>query len=281
MTLRLDALATKGGGDLVTEFAELIPSDVIGGILGVEPADRPRLGRCATEFLVRDRGEIPAPARAIAALETVKEFFIALRKGRDESPQDDLITHVSQARVRKARLSDQDYGAMCATIAMAGYETTTHLITHALVELFRHADQRERLAEEPTGIPNAVKEVVRYRTPVPIIGRMATRDVHLHDTTIPRGAAVLLIAASAARDERHYSHPERFDIRRDDPDSPGFGQGRHTCFGAPLARLEARVVLEEVLRRFPRYELDESSMIPTGPGDTSGFRRVLLRLDTP
>jgi cytochrome P450 len=277
---RLDALADKGWGDLVTEFAELIPSDVIGGLLGVDEGDRPKLRRAAGDYLSRDPNDAIAPPRAVAGIEFLKQYFVSLRPGRDANPREDLITTISQARARGARLSDGDFGAMCAMIAVAGYETTTNLISHALVELHRHPDQRAWLAEHPQAIPNGLREVLRYRTPIPIVGRVATRDVQLHGQTIPRGAPVVLIVCSAARDERHYRDPNRFDVRREDSESIAFGQGRHTCFGAPLARLEGRVVLEEVLRRFPRYEVDESSLLPSGPGNTNGYQRALIRLDT-
>lgn len=276
---RLNALAAKGWGDFVTEFAELVPSDVIGGLLGVPEPDRRNMRRWASDFLSRDAGVAPAPPRAVAGIQSLKQYFISLRPERDAQPRDDLISAVSSATVRGARLSDHDYGAMCSMIAMAGYETTTHLISHALLELFRHSDQRNWLRDNPESIPNAIKEVVRYSSPVPFVGRTATRDVQMHDQTIPRGAPVIMILASASRDERQYSDPDRFDVRRADADSVAFGLGRHTCFGAPLARLEARVVLEEVLRRFSHYEIDESTLVSVGPSETSGYRTMRIRLD--
>lgn len=278
---RLNDLAEKGWGDFVTEFAELVPSDVIGGVLGVDEPDRRRLRRWAGDFLSRDPGEPIAPPRAVAAIEGLKQYFIGLRPQREAEPRDDLITVVSQAKVRGARLSDQDYGAMCAMIAVAGYETTTHLIAHCLLELFKHPEQRLWLSEHTEGIPNAVKEVVRFDSPVPFAGRIVTRDVQLHGVTIPRGSPTVLILASASRDERRFSDPDRFDVRREDADSVGFGLGRHTCFGAPLARLEARIVLEEVLRRYPTYEVDETGVVPLGPAEATGYQCMPIRLRAP
>jgi cytochrome P450 len=164
---------------------------------------------------------------------------------------------------------------MCAMLAIAGYETTTNLICHALLQLNRHPEQRAWLNENLDGIPNAIKETVRYCSPTTLVHRVVTRDVELHGCTIPRGAPVGLILAAASRDERHYPDPDRFDVRRVDAESLGFGQGRHACFGAPLARLEARIVLEEMLRRFPNYEIDTDSVKRSQPGPTIGFERML------
>jgi cytochrome P450 len=152
------------------------------------------------------------------------------------------------------------------------------LIGHLLLELFRHPEQRRWLAANEEGIPNAIKEAVRYCNPATMVFRLATRDIELHGTTIPRGAPVALLFAAASRDERRYPDPDRFDIRREDAESLGFGLGRHTCFGAPLARLETKLVLEEVLRRFPNYAIDESSLKRSAPAAAMGYTRMLARM---
>jgi cytochrome P450 len=275
---RLNALAEKGGGDYVSELAELVPSDVVGGMLGIDEEERPALRQWAVDFMSRDSGTSTVPARALVGMESLKSYFIARRREREVRPRDDLMTDVSQALVRGSRLSDSDYGAICAMIAVAGYDTTTNLMSHALLELFRHPDQRDWLVAHPGDIPNAVKETVRYAAPTLLVHRLVIRDVELHGQTIPRGSPVALILASAARDERHYREPERYDVRREDADSLAFGQGRHACFGAPLARLETRIVLEAVLQRFPQYEVEESSLQRSGPGASSGYRRMVVRL---
>lgn len=276
VTRRLDGLAAKPQGDLVTEFAELVPSDVIGGILGVPAAERPLLGRWATDYMSRDAGNMTA--RSLGSIVAFREYFSACRREREVLPRNDLLTSISQATVRGSRLSDADYGLICAMLAIAGYETTTNLICHVMLQLAQHAEQREWLRQHPDYIPNAVKEAVRYCSPTTLVHRVVTCDVNLHGTTIPRGAPVGLILAAASRDERHYPDPDRFDIRREDAESLGFGQGRHACFGAPLARLETRVVLEQVLRRFPHYEVDASSVKRSDPGPTIGFERMEVRL---
>lgn len=278
VTRRLDALAARGGGDWVTEFAELVPSELIGGMLGVPEAERSMLGDWARAFMSRDSGSPLPPPRAIVGYDTLKQYFIVARRECDARPRDDLMTSLSQARVRGARLSDLDYAAMCSMLAVAGYETTTNLLCHAFHQLYRHPEQRAWLASQPTEIPNAIKETLRFCTPTILVHRMTAHEVRMHDCTIPRGAPMVLLLASAGRDERRYVEPDRFDIRRVNTDHLAFGLGRHTCFGAPLARLETKIVLEETLRRFPSYTIDEASLEPSGPGASSGFRRMLTQL---
>lgn len=278
---RLNALADEGEGDFVTQFAELLPSDVIGGLLGLDEEARPAVRRWAAEFMSRDAGDPTPPPRSRIAMSSLREYFVARRRERDERPRDDLMTTLSLAAVRGRRLSDMDYASLCAMIAIAGYETTTNLIAHAFLELHRHPDQRAWLTEHPTGIPNAIKETLRFTSPTTLVHRLATRDVELHGKTIPKGSPVTLLLASAGRDERRYPEPDRFDVRREDSDNLSFGQGRHTCFGAPLARLETRLVLEELLRRFPAYQVVDGSVLRSAPGTASGYQRIVARLGPP
>jgi cytochrome P450 len=275
---RLDAVVAKGEGDLVTEFAEQIPSDVVGSILGVDAADQANLRHWSAEFLAREAGNPGLPARSVEGIKRLREYFIRARREREASPRDDLMTMVSQATVRGARFSDSDYAGLCSTVAVAGYETTANLIGYILLELYRHPEQRKWLTKNFAGIPNAIKEAVRYCNPAPVVFRLATRDVELHGTTIPRGAPVALLLAAASRDERRYADPDRFDIRREDAESLGFGLGRHTCFGAPLARLETKLVLEEVLSRYPNYEVNEGSIERSAPAAAMGYTRMLVRM---
>jgi cytochrome P450 len=145
-----------------------------------------------------------------------------------------------------------------SVVAGAGNETTTKLIGWAGKLLGDHPDQRRALVEEPARIPAAVEELLRYEPASRQVGRTTTRDVEIHGEVVPAGSAVLAIVGAANRDERRWEDPERFDVMREPIANIAFGHGIHFCLGAALARIEARIALEELLKRFPDWEVDES-----------------------
>ncbi len=164
-------------------------------------------------------------------------------------------------------------------IAGAGNETTGRLIGWLGRLLGDHPDQRHALLDDPALIPNAVEETLRYQPTGLHLARYVMRDVELHGTTIPAGSAVLLLVGSANRDGRRWTDPDAFDVRRDMSQHLTFGYGLHFCLGASLARLEGRVALDEVLLRFPDWEVDEANVSISSTSTVRGFDRlpVLLR----
>ena len=145
-------------------------------------------------------------------------------------------------------------------LSSAGTETVARLLGFAAVTLAKHPDQRQLLVDDPSLMPNAVEELLRFEAPSPIQSRWVARDVELHDTVIPRGSRLALLNGSGDRDERHFEDPDRFDVRRVVDRHLAFGYGTHFCVGAALARLEGTVALTETLRRFPTWEIDESRL---------------------
>jgi cytochrome P450 len=143
-----------------------------------------------------------------------------------------------------------------SVLSSAGNETTSRLIGWMGKVLAEHPDQRHELANDRGLIPNAIDELLRYEAPTPHVARFVMRDVEFHDTTVPEGSAVLCLSGSANRDERQFPEPDRYDIHRQVSTYLTFGKGIHHCLGASLARLEARVALDEVLTRFPDWEVD-------------------------
>ena len=141
-------------------------------------------------------------------------------------------------------------------VAGAGNETTNRLIGWSGKVLGEHPDQRRALAADPSLVPNAVEELLRYEAPGPIIGRYVARDVEIHGQVVPAGSVLLLLAHAANRDERRFSDPDRFDIHREIGQHMTFGHSIHFCLGAALARVEGRIAMEEVLKRFPDWEVD-------------------------
>jgi cytochrome P450 len=156
----------------------------------------------------------------------------------------------------------------------AGTETTGKLLGNAAVLLADHPGQRELLTNDPSLIPNAIEEVLRYEAPSPVQGRWTTAAISRHGTTIPAGAKVLLLTGSAGRDERVFADPDRFDVRRSMGQHLSFGYGIHFCLGAALARVEARVALEEALKRFPAWELDRLGVQRVHTSTVRGYCHV-------
>jgi len=141
-------------------------------------------------------------------------------------------------------------------VAGAGNETATRLIGFTMQLLAQHPEQRRLLVDDPTLVPNAIEEILRLESPSPAQARYVQHDVDLYGTTVPEGSVMLLLNGAANRDERHWTDPDRFDVHRDEGTHLAFGYGLHFCLGAALARLEGRVALEEILRRWPEWDVD-------------------------
>jgi cytochrome P450 len=253
----LDALADRPRFDVVREFTSRLPMDVISTLLGIPEADRLEVQRKSNMILHREPGNpLPVP-EALRAHVELMTYLTGQMEERRRRPQDDLMTLLTTVEVADAegrhRLSDDEIRAFLVLLATAGNETVTKLLATALLELARSPEQRHILVEEPRWIANAVEETLRYDPPSQYQGRVTTRAVTLHGTTIPEGARVLLINGASGRDERRFPDPDRYDVRREVGVHLGFGYGRHICLGAWLARLESRIALEEFLRRWPEY----------------------------
>lgn len=266
----LDVLLEKGGGDFVSEFSALLPMDMIFTLLGVPEEDRRELRRLADVSLERDDNDPGIPARALDAnAQSVGYWFeraATLRKNRG----DDFISHLIDAD-----LTDAEVAGFCGLIGGAGTETVTKLLANACVLLARHPESRTMLVDDASLIPGAVEETLRYWPPSQYQGRTATRDVEKHGRTIPAGARVIVVTGAANRDERAYPDPDRYDILRKPEQQPlSLGHGVHFCLGAALARLEGRVGIEEFLRRFPAYDIDESGLERVHMSNVHGFEHV-------
>jgi cytochrome P450 len=202
---------------------------------------------------------------------------------RRERPRDDLVSLLAHSDYEdvdgtRKRLADHEVVAFVVLLAAAGAETTTKLLGNCMVYLARHPDQRRRVWEDPRLIPQAIEEVLRYDAPSQFQGRVALRDVLMHGVRIPSGARVALVTGAACRDEREFPDADRFDVGRRPLRQIYFGYGNHVCIGKSLARLEARVVLEEVRARFPDYEVDESGTTHTYQAHVRGFATVPIRV---
>ena len=251
----LDAVIARGHMDLAVDFAAQLPLLVIADLLGVPAADRERLSRWSDAILhlsdVIYGGE--RAARAIAVYRAVKLEMQPYVNGqlaeRRATPKEDLLTRLVEASVDGERLTEPEILDFFQLLLLAGSETTTNLISNAVLCFLEYPEQLRRLRAAPELLPSAIEEVLRFRTPVQMVFRTTTCDVELHGRTIPAGKLVLLLMGAANRDTRQFTDAARLDITRAPNTHIAFGHGVHFCIGAALARLEARVALAAVLDR--------------------------------
>lgn len=252
----LDAIEPGSAVDLVEALSAPVPLFVIADLLGVPREDREAFRRWSDAMVAAGGGY--RNAETDAALFEMFGYFQKILEARRREPRDDLVSTLANAEVDGDRLRDPEILMFCTTLLTAGNETTRNLISGGTLLLGRHPDERRRLLADPELVPGAVEEMLRWWTPVQSFIRTATFDTDLRGREIREGQAVLLLYASANRDEEVWGDDaDRFDVARDHTRRRhlAFGFGEHLCLGAPLARLEARVVFEELLARFPAFEL--------------------------
>jgi cytochrome P450 len=273
----LDTFIEQGECDLIARFAALLPSDVISTLLGAPPEDHNSL-RIWTETLMhREDGSPNLPPAAGKAAASMLESFAGLIQTKRKNPGEDLTSGLIQADLDGEKLTDTDILGFCFLLISGGNETTEKLIANTVHQLARHPEQRARIVADPGLIPNAIEESLRFRSPTQYMARTTTRDVDLHGKTIPKGAKVALLIGAGNHDPRKFDEPERFDIGRVIERHLAFGFGPHFCLGARLARLEARVALEEIHRRLPDYEVDESGVSVVHAGNIAGLKTLPIR----
>ena len=278
----LDRRIGQGTMDLVGDFAAPLPLLVIGEMLGVPAADRGLLSRWSDAILHLSDAIAGGQraARAVAGYRAAKEemrpYLQQKLVERRVAPQDDLLTRLVEATVDGERLTDADIMGFFQLLLLAGSETTTNLISNAMLCFMAHPDQLARVRAAPELLPPAIEEVLRFRTPVQMVFRATTCDVELHGRVMPAGKLVLLMMGSANRDSRQFTDAERFDITRAPNPHIAFGHGIHFCIGSALARLEAKVALPALLGRMRDVHLAGPWMPNTGL-NVHGPRRMPIR----
>ncbi|NUP28712.1 MAG: cytochrome P450 [Nocardia sp.] len=254
----LDRLTGAGRFDLMSEFANEVPMRVIGMLLGIPESDQQAVRDRADANLRTEPGrQMQVSDKAIPHADHFAEYI----DWRADHPSDDLMTELLHAEFVDTRgvtrtLTRQEILTYVSVVAGAGNETTARLIGWLGSVLAGHPGQRAELVADPSLIPNAIEETLRFEPTGHAIARYVTADTELHGTTVPAGSAMMLVVASANRDPDRWPDPDTFDIHRRMSNLRTFGFGTHFCLGASLARLEARVALEEFLRRFPEWEVD-------------------------
>ena len=277
----LDPLVGSGGFDFIADLAAEMPMRTIGMLLGIPEEDQVAIrDRIDESMRLDEEGNRSDGAIEGSALDG--SGFADYIDWRSEHPSDDLMTDLLNAEFEDEtgttrQLSRQEILNYVGLLAAAGNETTTRLIGWSGKVLAEHPDQRAELVGDGTLIPNAIEELLRYESPSPVQARYVAADVEHYGRTVPAGSIMLALTASANRDERRFPEPDRFDIHRDIGHHVAFGYGIHFCLGAALARLEGRVALDEVLRRFPTWEVDWENAVQAHTSTVRGWEKLPVR----
>jgi len=253
----LDPLVGAGKFNFVDDLGAEMPMRVIGMLLGIPEEDLSGVRERADENLRTEAGKPMVSEGHNFAGEGFEEYI----DWRAKHPTNDIMTELLNAQFvdetgATRKLTREEIVLFVNVLAGAGNETTNRLIGWTGKVLADHPDQRAQLVKDRSLIPNAIEEILRYETPGPHIGRYVARDAEIYGQTVPEGSAILFIASSANRDDRRFIDGDRFDIHREKRPNVAFGYGIHTCIGAALTRVEGRVALDEVLNRFPEWDID-------------------------
>jgi cytochrome P450 len=280
----LDSLGDRETFDLVGEYSIRLPLDVISELIGVPTDLRGEVHRLS-DILAKRVGREPISRAEVKASYGLLELLTGLVRERRRNPGNDVITTIMQTEVVDdegiARsLSDEELGVRFLEMAFAGHETVAKLIPNGVVALAWHPEQRRRLVEDPALISKGVEEMLRWDPPSHYQGRWTTKPVTLHGTTIPEEQRVILLTGAALHDDREFPDPEAFNIDRQVERHVAFGLGKHLCLGASLARLETRIAVEELLARYPDYELVEGGAVRGMTGNVRGLRSLQLSVKT-
>jgi cytochrome P450 len=276
----LDPLVGADGFDFVADLGAQVPMRTIGMLLGVPDAAQEE-ARDRTDAALRTDPGKPMDMDGLTFGQD--DFFGEYIDWRSDNPSDDLMSELLFAEFEDEtgttrRLTRDEVLIYVSVLSGAGNETTNRLIGWMGRVLADHPDQRRLLVEDRGLIPNAIEELLRFEPPTPHVARYVTRDVELHGEIVPEGSSLICLGGSANRDESRFDDPDRFDVQRDIGLHLTFGYGLHHCMGAALARMEGRVVLDEVLQRFPEWEVDEDGAERSPTSTVRGWDTMPVRL---
>jgi cytochrome P450 family 142 subfamily A polypeptide 1 len=261
----IDSVIDKGSCDFVADIATPLPMLMIGELMGLPESDYEQLLHWSDLFAT---GGEEIRAEVEHAVFAWNEYIMAKVNERRGGDEDDLVSLITNAEWEGEKLSDLDIMFETMLVMVGGDETTRHVISSGIAALIQNPDQLEMLKNDLSLLPNAIEEMLRWATPVRNMNRTATQDIEVQGFKIHKGDRILLLYPSANRDEKVFADPYTFDITRTPNDHVAFGAyGRHHCLGAPLARLELRVLFEEILRRFDNLKLAKDGPLPWRRGN--------------
>ena len=270
----IDRFVDHGTADVIEELGTLLPMEVIAAFIGVPEAHQPQIRQWTEEILHRESGSSEVPEVGVKAFRSLDDYFRRDLARRRANLSDDLVSGLLTAEVDGEKLSDEEIVGFLFLLALAGGETTTKLIGNMVYNLSLHPDQKRKLLDDDSLMRGAIEEALRYDPSTHLMVRTLTRDIEMHGRKMAEGKKVAMLLASGNRDEREYDSPEIFDITRKIPRLLSFGHGVHLCVGASLARLETRVVFEELHRRIPDYEVDLGRCVRVHNTNVRGFSSV-------
>jgi cytochrome P450 len=271
----LDPLVGAGRFDFIRDLGAQMPMRVIGMLLGIPEEDQQAIRDRIDEGLRLQEGDMTAAARDDVSMEHFGEYI----DWRAKNPSDDVMTELLQAEFEDEtgtvrRLTREEILGYISLLAAAGNETTTKLIGWTGKVLADYPEQRKQLADDRSLIPAAIEEILRFESPSPVQARYVAKDTEVHGQVVPEGSAMLLLTSSANRDERRFEDADRLDIHRKIDHHLAFGYGLHFCLGAALARLEGRIALDEVLTRFPEWEVDLDNAVRVRTSTVRGWESL-------
>jgi cytochrome P450 len=246
----------RGTFDFIADFAGKLPMDVISELVGVPAVDREEIRRLADLVVHREDGLFDVPPAGMDAALTLVGYYQGMVDERRAAPRDDLTSALLEAELDGDRLTDEEIVAFLFLMVVAGNETTTKLLGNAWYWAWRHPDERAKPFADGSRVGDWIEETLRFDTSSQMLLRVARTDLAIRGSTIPEGDRVLLLIGSANRDEEVFADPDRYDLDRDTSRLVSFGSGRHFCMGAPLARLEARLALTELVKQVASYDID-------------------------
>jgi len=260
----IDAVLPRGRMEVISDLGDLLPATVTAELMGVPVADRDQLKAWSKDFSEMLGNFQHNPGRGALMLKTIEEmttYFRARLREQERQPREGVIQALMSAEIDGDRLSEEEVIANSIITMTGGQETTTNLIGNGLLSLLRNPGELELLRADPTLLPSAVEELLRYESPIQYTTRLAPADVELGDRAVRKRQAVVALMGAANRDPEHFPDPDRLDIRRRDDRHLAFGWAAHYCFGAPLARLEAQVAFSTIFRRLPNLALEPAPLV--------------------
>jgi cytochrome P450 len=260
--------------DFVADFAGKLPMDVMSEMIGFPPADRAEVRRLADLLVHREEGVFDVPPAGVEAALQLARYFADMVAERRRRRRDDLTSALVDAELEGDRLTDPDIISFLFLMVVAGNETTAKLLANAWYWAWRNPGERAKPFADPGRIDGWIDETLRYDGSSQTLARTLTEDVELHGERIPAGGRALLLIGSANRDPRVFPDPDRYDLDRDTAEMASFGVARHFCLGAPLARLEARIALTELVRRVRDYDVDETRAQRVHSVNVRGFESL-------